>query len=78
MSGIYSGVQARIKKVEPNALCVHCAAHNLNLVVNDVVNGVQRISAYFVTIRSIYIFFGHSVNRWDLLSSMTGESEVTL
>ncbi|GBP48271.1 hypothetical protein EVAR_42991_1 [Eumeta japonica] len=26
-----------IKDIEPNAVCVHCAAHNLNLVLNDAV-----------------------------------------
>ncbi|GBP52698.1 Mannosyl-oligosaccharide glucosidase GCS1 [Eumeta japonica] len=29
------GVQKLIKDIEPNAVCVHCAAHNLNLVLND-------------------------------------------
>ncbi|GBP42599.1 hypothetical protein EVAR_87150_1 [Eumeta japonica] len=31
------GVQKLIKDIEPNAVCVHCAAHNLNLVLNDAV-----------------------------------------
>lgn len=35
MSGVYSGVQARIAKMEKNALYVHCAAHNLNLNLNS-------------------------------------------
>ena len=34
MSGIYTGVQSRLKEIAPNAFYVHCAAHNLNLVVN--------------------------------------------
>ena len=35
MSGIHSGVQARISAIELTAKYVHCAAHNTNLVLND-------------------------------------------
>lgn len=35
MSGVYSGVQARISEKEPLAVYVHSAAHNLNLALND-------------------------------------------
>lgn len=34
MSGEYSVVQARILEKAPYAKYVHCAAHNLNLVLN--------------------------------------------
>lgn len=47
MSGIYSGVQARILKVVPNAIYVHCAAHNLNLILNDSVKNVLEIRNFF-------------------------------
>ncbi|XP_054286096.1 zinc finger MYM-type protein 1-like [Macrosteles quadrilineatus] len=78
MSGAYSGVQARIQSVEELAIYVHCAAHNLNLVINDTVNNIKEISAYFTTLQALYVYFGHSINRWDLLSSLTNESEITL
>nr|CAI5828659.1 unnamed protein product [Callosobruchus analis] len=35
MSGVYGGLQTLIKEHAPNADCVHCAAHALNLVLND-------------------------------------------
>jgi hypothetical protein len=35
MSGVYNGLQARIKHIQLLALYVHCAAHDLNLVIND-------------------------------------------
>ena len=57
MSGIYTGVQSRLKEIVPNALYVHCAAHNLNLVVQDAVLGVQAISNFFTTLQDIYKFF---------------------
>ncbi|CAH0563156.1 unnamed protein product [Brassicogethes aeneus] len=46
MSGIYSGVQRRIKDIEPNAAYIHCAAHNLNLVINDAVQQVEVVQVY--------------------------------
>ncbi|GBP12640.1 hypothetical protein EVAR_10293_1 [Eumeta japonica] len=44
------GVQKLIKDIEPNAVCVHCAAHNLNLVLNDAVREVLKFVKYNVTI----------------------------
>ena len=41
MSGAYGGVQKFIHEKQPLAFYVHCAAHNLNLVVNDAVSGVR-------------------------------------
>lgn len=78
MSGIYNGVQKRIMDIQPKAKYVHCAAHNLNLVVNDAINGVQEAQAFFTILQELYTFFGHSIRRWDLLSSVTGESQITL
>ncbi|GBP80078.1 hypothetical protein EVAR_22001_1 [Eumeta japonica] len=37
------GVQKLIKDIEPNAVCVHCAAHNLNLVLNDAVRELLKV-----------------------------------
>ncbi|XP_065678525.1 uncharacterized protein LOC124807359 [Hydra vulgaris] len=78
MSIIYSGVQTRRKEIEKNEIFNHCAAHNLNLVINHAMNGVPDISNCFSSIQEIYTFFGISINRWDILSKITGESEVTL
>jgi len=78
MSGIYSGVQKRILAIQPKAVYVHCAAHNLNLVINDAVCKVQETASFFTTLEDLYVFFGHSIRRWDLLKSFTSESEVKL
>ncbi|KAK0131240.1 Zinc finger MYM-type protein 1 [Merluccius polli] len=56
MSGIYSGVQARIAEREPLALYVHCAAHNLNLVINDSVKNVQEVRQFYDVVESLYNF----------------------
>uniref|UniRef100_A0A6P7GRT3 Zinc finger MYM-type protein 1-like n=1 Tax=Diabrotica virgifera virgifera TaxID=50390 RepID=A0A6P7GRT3_DIAVI len=69
MSGVYNGVQRRIKDKAPNAYFVHCAAHNLNLVVKDAVENNKEICNFFDTIQSVYCFFGHSIVRWEELQS---------
>jgi hypothetical protein len=78
MSGVYSGVQSRILEKVPNALYIHCVAHNLNLVLNDAVSQVQEVSQFFDVIQRLYTFFGGSIKRWDILSSFTTVSNVKL
>ena len=52
MAGMLNGVQAKIREIYPKALYVHCSAHRLNLVVNDL-NSVQTIRNTTSTIKSI-------------------------
>jgi len=58
MSGIYTGVQKRILALQPKAIYVHCAAHNLNLVINDAVSAVPQIASFFNTLQELYVFLG--------------------
>ena len=78
MSGAYKGVQKRILDQQPNSFYVHCAAHNLNLIVNDAVRGVEETFQFFDTVQSIYTFFGYSIKRWNLLADISSESSITL
>ena len=48
MSGLYSGVQARIREIESLATYVHCAAHNLNLVLNDAVKNIPEMEPFTI------------------------------
>jgi len=36
---------------------VHCAAHNLNLVINDAVGSVSETIKFFTILQDIYKFF---------------------
>lgn len=63
MSGVYSGVQKHIKDLQPNAQYVHCATHNLNLVINDAVSSCVEIQVFFATLKNLYNFFGNSIKR---------------
>lgn len=67
MSGAYTGVQTRIKSKSPNAEYVHCASHNLNLVLNDSVKSIREIGDFYDVINNVYVFFGQSLPRWQLL-----------
>lgn len=63
MSGTFSGLQARIKAVEPRAIHIHCLAHSLNLVVQDSMKQVSVIRDYLVTIRELITFVRGSPKR---------------
>ena len=66
MSGVYSGVQARIKKKQPLAVYIHCMSHNLNLVLNDSCDGISEIKNFYGMMEKLYTFF-KSVRRWSML-----------
>ena len=57
MSGVYSGVQARIKEMEPLAKYVHCAAHNLNLTLDVSVKYIAERHRFYDTVEGLYTFF---------------------
>ena len=41
-------------------------------------SAVKQIASFFNTLQELHVFFGHSIKRWDFLTSLTCESEVTL
>ena len=71
MSGIYSGLQARIKTINPLADYVHCAAHSLNLVGSCAVESVTEAVDFFSTLQELYNFFTISTHRWEILVQRT-------
>nr|CAI5849508.1 unnamed protein product [Callosobruchus analis] len=73
MSGVYGGLQTLIKEHAPNADYVHCAAHALNLVLNDAARHVREVSTFFENLEKIYTFFGNSIKRWAVLSDDSSE-----
>nr|CAI5859424.1 unnamed protein product [Callosobruchus analis] len=73
MSGGYGGLQTLIKEHAPNADYVHCAAHALNLVLNDAARHVREVSTFFHNLEEIYTFFGNSIKRWAMLSNDSSE-----
>ena len=67
--GMLTGVQAKIQEIYPKALYVHCSAHRLNLVVNDL-NSVQTIRNTTSTTKSIVAYFCESSRRRALVPNL--------
>ncbi|XP_065663081.1 zinc finger MYM-type protein 1-like [Hydra vulgaris] len=67
MSGRYTGLQARIKKVNPLATFVPCSAHSLNLVGECAVDCCIYAFEFFILLQIIYKFFSASTYRWEIL-----------
>jgi len=68
MSGSFTGVQKRISDIIPNASYVHCAAHNLNLVLSDVAKSSSKMLFFFDILQDIFLFFSKSAPRWTSLA----------
>jgi len=67
MSGMYSGLQARIKEVCNHAVYIPCAAHSLlNLVGECAASCCTLTNTFFYFLQNIYTFFSSSTNRWRL------------
>ena len=43
---------------------VHCAAHNLNVIINDAAEATVEGISFFDTIANVFNFFGRGLNRW--------------
>ena len=70
MSGKYSGLHKKIQDVDPHTYYVHCASHNLNLVLKYAMEAVTETRQFYDTIKSVYNFFGHSIVRWQKLQNV--------
>ena len=78
MSGAHNGVQKLMKDRSSKPVpFVHCAAHNLNLVVNNAVNSVVENDNFFGVIQSIYVFFSSSLNRSRDLQLLAVDSSLS-
>ncbi|XP_025409287.1 zinc finger MYM-type protein 1-like [Sipha flava] len=62
-----SGVQRRIRNINPRAFFVPCSTHSLNLVVNDAVQLSKEAIEFFDIIQKVYVFFSASTYRWQIL-----------
>lgn len=63
VSGRISGLQTKIREVEPRALFVHCSAHSLNLAVQDGLQCIPEIRNFLSLIREIIVFVRGSPKR---------------
>ena len=61
MSGAIGGVQAKFRDKHPEAIYVHCYAHQLNLVLCHTCHAVPEASDLFDKLQSLYSFFSKSL-----------------
>lgn len=69
MRGKHKGVQKRILDINSRASFVPCAAHSLNLVVNDAAKVTFETVDFFNIVQELYVFFSASTQRWAVLKS---------
>lgn len=69
MSGIYNGVQAKIKEICPLADYVPCSAHSLNLVGACAAEICQESCKFFNILQELYNLFSLSTQRWEILQN---------
>ena len=67
MSGKYSGLQVRIRKMNPLADYIPCFNHSLNLVSQSAVDNISATSKFIELVESVYCLFSASTHRWELL-----------
>lgn len=75
MSGIYGGLQAKIKSDNHLAKYVPCAAHSINLVVQHSAACCMEVTSFFGLVEEIYVFFSASTYRWQLLVDSLNRSQ---
>lgn len=71
MSGVHSGVQTRIREVNPKSQFVACTNHSLNLVGVHAASVAVNSVTFFGTLERVFVFFSSSTHRWDVLTTVT-------
>ncbi|XP_065658996.1 zinc finger MYM-type protein 1-like [Hydra vulgaris] len=67
MKGIHSGVQKRIRDINPRAFFVPCNAHSLNLMVCDAAKSSSKAVSFFGLVQEVYNYFSGFNIRWAIL-----------
>lgn len=78
MSGMYSGLQARLKERNPLVYFIPCAAHSLNLVGSQAVKCCNAAVRFFELLQSLYNYFADSTGRWNILENFFDSVSMTL
>ena len=65
--GVTGGVQKKVQDVYVNAHYVHCYAHQLNLIMQQVTSHISRVSQFFSDLAGFSGFFSRSPKRTSVL-----------
>jgi hypothetical protein len=69
MAGHLSGLCTRVLEKFPKALFVHCFAHRLNLVLQQVCMNIKECRVFFPTLSGLAAYFSRSPKRSEELKS---------
>ena len=78
MSDRHTGMQARLKDVNPLAVYIPCSAHSLNLVGVSAVDCCVEVINFFGFVLQLYNFFSASTHRWAILTAQLDSNELTV
>ncbi|XP_063741896.1 zinc finger MYM-type protein 1-like [Eleginops maclovinus] len=67
MRGAKGGVQKKVQDVYVNAHYVHCYAHQLNLIMQQVTSHIPKVSNFFSDLAGFSSFFSRSPKRTSVL-----------
>lgn len=70
MAGQVNGLQSKIKNEAPQAVFVHCAAHRLNLVLQQSCNSISECRVFFANVTGFSSFFHHSAKRTHIADTV--------
>ena len=77
MAGKVTGVATQILRQQPKAICCHCRAHNLNLVVSSTCKEVPEIQNLFDILKTLTWFLGGSTKRKEILKKYLMSDEIS-
>lgn len=67
MAGRHGGVQAIVRRKYPNAIFVHCYAHQLNLVLLHSAKTIKEVKLFICNLTAFHSFFSRSACRSEVL-----------
>ena len=70
MTGRHNGVGAKLKKLNPFMLSMHCVAHKLALASENAASQVPYCRQHHSTLKGLYNFFHTSPNHYSALKEM--------
>lgn len=70
MAGRHRGVQTLVREYCPQALFVHCYAHQLNLVLLHGAKNIKEVKLFICNITCFHTFFSRSSTRSEVLRQM--------
>lgn len=73
VSGSITGLQTRLREIEPRAWFTHCAGHNFSLVSQDAMTQIPEIADFLSIMRELITFVRASAKRLNIFKDIQDE-----